>query len=378
MYLKQTFFPSMNNLIMKTVVVILAVVYSGIGVTELQAQKLPAKNGSVSIETQEWLFQPGPRSVKVYIYYPGNKLENVNAETGLMLNLHNWGGTNTSGAGNPAVLTKELNVIAISVDYLQSGLWKEKVGPPYDFGYLQAIDALRALSFVFHELVKEKIPFNSRRIYASGGSGGGNVTLMSNKLAPHTFTCVVDICGMPRLTDDIAYDMPGGSGLFARYSKDKSSPNYLAPGAQEIRYIGNPAHLKTMKDLGHATKIIIIHGTTDRACLFPDAKQMYENMKDAQLDVEARFVTPADIDKVIFSSTGHGLGNRTKMMVELGGKYMKPGRKNFLLRKSPTDFELKQDVVYSTSDGRYVVSYADGKPTVRFEPKGKSSQNETN
>lgn len=340
----------------------------------LKAAELPARNGTVSIETQEWPFKPGPRSVKVYLYYPGNKLANVNADTGLMLNLHNWGGTNTSGAGNPAVLTKELNVIAISVDYLQSGPWKPQTGSPYDFGYLQAIDALRALSFVYHELIKEKIPFNKRRIYSSGGSGGGNVTLMCNKLAPHTFTCVVDICGMPRLSDDIAFNLPGGSVLDARYSQDKSSVSYLTPGAQEIRYIGNPDHLKVMKDLGHETKIVVIHGTTDRYCLFPDAKQMYDNMKAAELDVEAIFVTPKDIDKVVFRSTGHSLGDRTKMMTKFGGEYMIPGREKFRLRKSPTDFELKQDVIYPTSDGRFVVSYTDGKPTIHFEPKGTHSK----
>ncbi|HBL46447.1 MAG TPA: hypothetical protein DDZ90_23975, partial [Planctomycetaceae bacterium] len=87
----------------------------------VQAAELPERDSSFSIATQEWPFQPGPRSVKVYLYYPGNELKNVNADTGLMLNLHNWGGTNSSGAGNPAVLTRELNVIAISVDYVQSG-----------------------------------------------------------------------------------------------------------------------------------------------------------------------------------------------------------------------------------------------------------------
>jgi len=354
---------------MKTVVVILAVLCSEIWVAEAQAQKLPAKNGSVSVETQEWPFQPGARSVKVYIYYPGNKLENVNAETGLMLNLHNWGGTNASGAGNPAVLTKELNVIAISVDYLQSGPWKREPGPPCDFGYLQAIDALRSLSFVYHELVNEKISFNKSRIYAAGGSGGGNVTLMCNKLAPHTFTCVIDISGMPRLSDDVAFNLPGGSGLNARYSQDENSASYLAPGAQEIRYIGNPQHLKLMKDRGHAAKIIIIHGAGDNTCSYADAQQMFENMKAAQLDVDAKFVTPADIDKVIFRSTGHGLGDRTKMMVKYGSEYMLPGREKYRLRKYPTDFDLKQDVIYPTSDGRFVVSYASGIPTVRFEAK---------
>lgn len=354
---------------MKHSIVIFSLFCMGLLASGLQAAELPAQNGSVMIETQEWPFQPGPRSVKVYIYYPGNKLENVNAETGLMLNLHNWGGTNTSGAGNPGVLTKELNVIAISVDYLQSGSWRDQKGAPYDFGYLQAIDALRSLSFVFHGLVEKKIPFNKRRIYASGGSGGGNVTLMCNKLAPHTFTCVIDICGMPRLSDDIAFNLPGGSGLNARYSQDEKSPDYLAPGAQEIRFIGNPQHLKLMKERGHATKIIIIHGTGDKTCPYADAQQMYDNMKAAQLDVDAVFVSSAEIDNVIFKSTGHGLGDRTKMMVKFGSEYMLPGRDGYRTRKSATDFELKQDVIYPTSDGRYVISYATGSPFIRFEAK---------
>lgn len=354
---------------MKKSIVFLCMFCLGPWDADSQAAELPARDGTVSIETQEWPFQPGPRSVKVYIYYPGKKLENVNAETGLMLNLHNWGGTNTSGAGNPAVLTKELNVIAISVDYLQSGSWKDQSGAPYDFGYLQAIDALRALSYVYHALIEKKIPFNSRRIYSTGGSGGGNVTLMCNKFAPHTFTCVIDICGMPRLSDDIAFQLPGGSSLNARYSQDKSAKNYLSPGAQEIRFIGNPEHLKLMKDRGHAAKIMIIHGTGDRTCPYTDARQMYEYMKAAELDVEAKFVTPADIDKVVFKSTGHSLGDRTKMIVKYGGDFIIPGRENFRLRKSSTDFELKQDVIYPTSDGRYIISYTEGVPSVRFEAK---------
>ena len=337
--------------------------------TALQAADLPERDSSFSIPTQEWPFQPGPRTVKVYLYYPGKELKNVNAETGLMLNLHNWGGTNTSGAGNPAVLTKELNVIVISVDYVQSGSWKDQSGAPYDFGYLQAIDTLRALSYVFQALSEPKIPFNSHRIYSTGGSGGGNVTLMCNKFAPHTFTCVVDICGMPRLSDDIAYHLPGGSSLDARYSRDKSSADYLSPGAQELRFIGNPEHLKVMKKMGHAGKIVVIHGTGDTTCPYEDAKQMVQNMQAADLDVEAKFVTKSDLDGVIFKSTGHSLGDRTKMIVKYGGPYIIPGEKKFRLRQSPTDFELQQDVVYPTSDGRYVISYSNGIPAVRFEAK---------
>ena len=79
------------------------------------------------------------------------------------------------------------------------------------------------------------MPFASGRIYATGGSGGGNVSLMANKLAPRTFACTIDLCGMKKLSDDIAYNLPGGSGLDARWSRDPKSSNYLSPDAP-----GNP------------------------------------------------------------------------------------------------------------------------------------------
>jgi hypothetical protein len=47
---------------------------------------------------------------------------------------------------------------------------------------------LRALHYVFDSLRSGKRPFASDRIFATGGSRDGNVTLMANKLAPRTFT----------------------------------------------------------------------------------------------------------------------------------------------------------------------------------------------
>jgi hypothetical protein len=45
---------------------------------------LPEKDGTMNIDAQEWPLKPGPRSIKVYIYYPGGNRNNVNAKTGLM------------------------------------------------------------------------------------------------------------------------------------------------------------------------------------------------------------------------------------------------------------------------------------------------------
>ncbi|MAT14877.1 MAG: hypothetical protein CMJ46_06355 [Planctomyces sp.] len=333
--------------------------------------ELPQTDASFQIETQEWSFQPGPRKVTMYVYYPDGKLENVKADTGLMLNLHNWGGTNHTGAGDPRQLTAGLNCIVISVDYLQSGKWDEQEGAPYDFGYLQSIDALRALSHVYRELHAANIDFNTRRIMVSGGSGGGNVSLMCNKFAPRTFSCVVDICGMPKLNDDIAYNEPEGSKLDARYSRDPNSPMYLAPGRQELHFVGNPAHLQKMKELGNEARIVVIHGTGDDICPYPDAVEMVENMKKAGLKIEEFFVKESDLDGDIFKSTGHSLGDRTKMMLMYGRKYMNPESEHYYERSAQTDFDMKQDISYATSDGQYIISYADGVPSVRFEPAPK-------
>lgn len=354
----------MNPLKIICLINVLALVISG---TSAAAEwpVLPEVNASVVIPAQEWPQKPGPRTVKIELHYPGGKLENINADTGIMLSLHNWGGTGCGGSANPTVLVKRLNVVAICVDYLQSGPKASIKDPePYDFGYLQSLDALRALWFVYDGLGKLNKPFASDRIFATGGSGGGNVTLMANKLAPRTFTAVIDMCGMPKLSDDIAFNLPGGSGLNARWSRDAESPNYLSPGEQEIRFNGNPAHLKLMKKFGNRTKIFVVHGEDDTTCPFPDAKEMVANFKTAGLDVTKHYVSKDNLDDKVFKSSGHSLGNRTEIVFKVGGKALDPSTRRPYL----SDFDLKDEKVsYPVSGGVFVISYKNGYPIGRFE-----------
>jgi hypothetical protein len=185
------------------------VMLCGLPMSEAQSDewpRLPETNGTVELPAQSWDAQPGPRTIRVLIHYPGGTLKRVTDRTGIMLSLHNWGGVDCVGTADPQALAERLNVVAVCVNYLQSG--PDSVSPggaPYDFGYLQALDALRALWFVYSSLQEQERPFDQSRIFATGGSGGGNVTLMANKLAPRTFSCIVDMCGMPRLTDDPAH-----------------------------------------------------------------------------------------------------------------------------------------------------------------------------
>ena len=129
--------------------------------------------------------------MRVLIHYPDGTRASIGSRTGIFLTLHNWGGNDCDGTASPQALAREFNVIALCVNYLQSGLKDSIEGPEtYDFGWLQGLDALRAVWLVFHELDSSKKPFGPGRVFATGG----NVTLMANKLAPRTFTCVVDMC----------------------------------------------------------------------------------------------------------------------------------------------------------------------------------------
>ncbi len=324
---------------------------------------LPQTMGTVSIPAQEWPLKPGPREIMVHVRYPGAgaKIEGVRPSTGIMLSLHNWGGTASGGSADPGVLSNTYNVVAIGVDYLQSGAQASIKDPePYDFGWLQALDALRALHFVMSDLQLRGIAFDSTRIFTTGGSGGGNVSLMANKLAPRTFTAVIDMCGMKKLTDDIAFNLPGGSSLNARYVRDPQHPFYLSPDRQELHDLGNPAHLALMKQLGCTAKIFTAHGVDDQTDGLVD--QYAANMSASGLDFTYVRVTKDLVDGKVFTTTGHALGNRTAIVSQVAGEHLKS-----LHRVGQTDFERKEDIRYPTRNGTWVISYAKGWPEGRFE-----------
>ncbi len=331
---------------------------------------LPKNSETVEIPAQEWPLKPGERSIKVHVRYPGpnRAIGGVNRKTGIMLSLHNWGGTGFIGTADPDFLADHYNVIVVGVDYLQSGPWPEQAPYPYDFGWFQALDALRALHFVYNGLLSEKIRFAKDRIFVTGGSGGGNVSLMANKLAPNTFAVVVDLCGMKKLSDDIAFGLPGGSELNARYSQDAASPFYLGPGEQKFRFIGNPGQVAQWKEQGGRAKIVTVHGVTDDVCPYQDALEYAENLKAAGVDLDFVPVTEEMIDNQTFVSTGHNLGVHALIVDRFAGEFLSPtgGRASRL--SGPNDFERKSVIRYQTEDGEWVIDFSKGAPEGRFVP----------
>lgn len=212
------------------------------------------------------------------------------------------------------------------MNYLQSGAEDGVKGPePYDFGYLQALD-------------EAQTPWARGRVFVTGGSGGGNVSLMANKLAPRTFAVVIDLCGMVRLSDDIAFNEPGGSSLNARYVRDPSSPFHLTVDRQALRDTSRLEHLQAWKSHGGTAKLIIVHGEEDATCPYADAVTLAENAKAAGIDVVPRWVKKAELDGKVFTSAGHPLGNRTEIVEAVAGAWLKPDSPTAIVRAGSSDF----------------------------------------
>ena len=79
---------------MKTLAILLSLL-----TTALAEPVLPSTMGTVSIPSQEWPLKPRPRETMVHVRYPGTgaQIEGVRPDTGIMLSLHNWGGTDCAG-----------------------------------------------------------------------------------------------------------------------------------------------------------------------------------------------------------------------------------------------------------------------------------------
>jgi hypothetical protein len=192
---------------------------------------------------------------------------------------------------------------------------------------------------------------------------------MVNKLAPRTFACIIDLSGMCKLSDDIAFHRPGGSSLNARYSPLPDHIHFLTKDAQALRFLGHPQHLKQMEALGNTAQIVVSHGTSDTTCPIADAREMVANLQTAGFAIDAHFISDADIDGKTITNTGHSVGNRTLLVNKFAAKYLLVNSPQAATRKGKTDFEHRDELVkYRTPNGFYIISYKHKYPVGRFEP----------
>ena len=315
-------------------------------------------------EGQEYPLEPGARQVLMYIKEPS---AGIGPNTGIILLSHNWGGTWELTKPWCDVICDKFNLIAVSVNYLQSGWKLAAAKTPYDHGLLQACDLLRAVWHIRKALAEKGAVWNPRRCYAAGASGGGNVSQMANKLAPRSFACIVDLCGMACLSDRIAYGEAGR--LNALYSRDPKHPFYLSPAAQEIRDLGNSAHLALQYAANPANQVVIVHGLDDDYCPVTDKITVFRNMIAAGFRPEGHFLTRNQVDGIIVTTTGHQIGDRAYVIAQFGKDYMAEHGEHILSLRDPDDFDRGKVVVYPVTGGEYRIDFSCGAPEIRFAAK---------
>ena len=316
-------------------------------------------------EAQEWEWEPGPRTVKMWMTEPPG---GIGAGTGLMLCLHNWGGIYDQEIyrGWCSTFAERYDVVGVSVNYLQSGDdWKLRRDRPYDHGYLQAMDCIGALYHVRRQMLDAGMPFDEHRIFSMGGSGGGNVTQMVCKLAPHSFAVGIDICGMPGLIDAIAYGTGEGTHISAEYTRDPHSRRYLSEDMREIRDFGHPEHCRLLHEANPELKVVIVHGVDDLSCPVVPKIRQFANMIAAGISVDGHFLTPLDVDGEAVTTTGHPVGNRDRVVMKHADEYLLPGGRLAKRSAQENDFQRAGSFEYPTANGKYVIDFA-GYPTIEF------------
>jgi hypothetical protein len=76
-----------------------------------------------------------------------------------------------------------------------------------------------------------------------------------------------------------------------------------------------------------------------------------------------------------FTSTGHALGNRTEIVFQVAGKYLRADSPDVIRSAGPTDFERQSQIRYVTTNGYFAVSFKEAYPVSRFVPDVDSDRN---
>ena len=317
---------------------------------------------------QEWPHEPGERMVKMWVDEP---VAGIGEGTGLMLCLHNWGGIYDQPIYKSWCRTfaERYNVVTVSVNYLQSGDEgkTDSRAHAYDFGYLQAMDCIGALFHVRNQLIDQGLVFDEHRVYSMGGSGGGNVTEMVCKLAPHTFACGVDICGMPGLIEAMAFGTGEGTHINAGYSRDPESQYFLTEDMRRIRDFGDSEHCALLAEANPGLKVVIVHGVDDASCPAVPKMEQFARMTAAGMDVDGRFLTEVDVDGYAVKTTGHPVGARDRVVMKYADDYMLPEARLPKLTEQENDFQRGGVFEYPGDDGTFAISFEDY-PTIEYIP----------
>lgn len=128
----------------------------------------------------------------------------VNAQTGVMVVSHGWGGNRLDYNETMTYACEQFNLICLSTEFRQSGFDFDPVKGlgayvPYDASFYQVFDVLNGLRTILN--LRPNV--NRKRLFLYGGSQGGHITLLGTIFAPRTFAFAYAACSVTYLDPQI-------------------------------------------------------------------------------------------------------------------------------------------------------------------------------
>lgn len=213
-----------------------------------------------------------------------------------------------------------------------------------DMGFMQAIDIVTAIETIKILLKENDMPFNEKKIIGYGHSHGAYLLHLSNRLAPHLFSYIVD---------NSAWVEPvylfASRCLFQQYGSMtlQIEFDYIA---KEIITDKNALNLKTLYDkFGNQSKLISFQGTNDNLIDHRVKEKIVSEIEYAKF----MLIDEKDVDLHLFKSNKHGLDADFLNLFEFAYENM-GDHENKRTMKSYEEIQL--------SKTRIAVDYSQGLP----------------
>ncbi|OMC89143.1 hypothetical protein BK128_04230 [Viridibacillus sp. FSL H7-0596] len=178
-----------------------------------------------------------------------------------------------------------------------------------DMGFMQAIDIITAIEAVRIILEENDITFNSKKVIGYGHSHGAYLLHLSNCLAPHLFSHIIDNSAWiePGYLDlnRYLYQVYGNMELEVEF-------NYIAKEYIEDK---KSLSLNTFYDyFDNAAKIISFQGNNDNLINHIEKEVLVSNIPHSEFIL----IDENNVDGIIFKSNQHGLDADFLNMFEYG------------------------------------------------------------
>ena len=222
------------------------------------------------------------------------------------------------------------------------------------FGVLPALDHFQVL-----DRILKTYPVNKKRIFAFGTSYGGYLAMLLGKLAPNTFSAIIDNSGFVASNQQVYANLPlravqYGVDIATRrkldiWSTSRWSKHFFWDHHALIRTLLEPRHINESP-----TRYYLYHSRDDE--MVPAAKKReFAALAKGRLKVDLQVVTPADLDGIMFKTMGHAMeASLPHLFDHAYGK---------VLRDQPeggtgtTDFDLKSTYRFPCGKRSYSIAF---------------------